>query len=162
MSRSKNKRWFIVAALCSALILTVFVFSLHHEFGYLGPRVVLGAGAGGVGIGIYTGRTPPGWFYSYFVSFEPGMLLWPTTAPSKGGWKGVVIPLWIPFVVTAGFAAVSWRRLRARLPGRCQNCAYDLTGNASGVCPECGTAIQNAEKLNRRNRIDCFRRTHPT
>src|SRR5829696_2264249 len=25
--------------------------------------------------------------------------------------------------------------------GRCPSCAYDLTGNVSGTCPECGTAI---------------------
>jgi len=24
--------------------------------------------------------------------------------------------------------------------GLCRSCGYDLTGNASGVCPECGTA----------------------
>ena len=24
---------------------------------------------------------------------------------------------------------------------RCENCGYDLTGNESGVCPECGTPI---------------------
>ncbi len=26
-------------------------------------------------------------------------------------------------------------------PGRCRNCGYNLTGNTSGVCPECGTAL---------------------
>lgn len=31
-------------------------------------------------------------------------------------------------------------------PGTCRRCAYDLTGNVSGVCPECGTAIQQATK----------------
>ena len=25
--------------------------------------------------------------------------------------------------------------------GYCQNCGYNLTGNVSGVCPECGTPI---------------------
>ena len=30
------------------------------------------------------------------------------------------------------------RRVRA---GRCTRCAYDLTGNTSGVCPECGTPV---------------------
>ena len=25
-------------------------------------------------------------------------------------------------------------------PGHCQKCGYNLTGNVSGVCPECGTA----------------------
>jgi hypothetical protein len=26
-------------------------------------------------------------------------------------------------------------------PERCYKCAYDLTGNESGKCPECGTAV---------------------
>ena len=25
--------------------------------------------------------------------------------------------------------------------GRCARCGYDLTGNVSGACPECGTPI---------------------
>ena len=29
-------------------------------------------------------------------------------------------------------------RLRRLLPHLCDACGYDLTGNASGVCPECG------------------------
>ena len=32
-------------------------------------------------------------------------------------------------------AVKRWKR------GRCVTCGYDLTGNVSGVCPECGTAI---------------------
>ena len=24
------------------------------------------------------------------------------------------------------------------LPGHCRKCSYDLTGNVSGICPECG------------------------
>ena len=31
-----------------------------------------------------------------------------------------------------------WRRCRK---GLCPDCAYDLTGNESGVCPECGKPI---------------------
>lgn len=27
---------------------------------------------------------------------------------------------------------------------RCQGCGYDLTGNTSGVCPECGTRLVSA------------------
>ncbi len=30
------------------------------------------------------------------------------------------------------------RELRRRRPGRCTSCGYDLTGNQSGTCPECG------------------------
>jgi predicted RNA-binding Zn-ribbon protein involved in translation (DUF1610 family) len=32
------------------------------------------------------------------------------------------------------------RRIR-RGPPRCAKCGYNLTGNVSGVCPECGTPI---------------------
>jgi uncharacterized paraquat-inducible protein A len=38
--------------------------------------------------------------------------------------------------------AGQWLRRRDVLKSRglCPACAYDLTGNVSGVCPECGTA----------------------
>jgi hypothetical protein len=32
---------------------------------------------------------------------------------------------------------------RAGNKGICPRCSYDLTGNTSGVCPECGTLIAN-------------------
>ena len=32
-------------------------------------------------------------------------------------------------------------RPRAPRPGHCRNCGYDLTGNLSGICPECGAAV---------------------
>jgi hypothetical protein len=31
------------------------------------------------------------------------------------------------------------RRRRAAITGHCEQCGYDLTGNQSGICPECGT-----------------------
>ena len=30
--------------------------------------------------------------------------------------------------------------------GLCQNCGYDLTGNVSGRCPECGTAVEREDQ----------------
>jgi len=32
-----------------------------------------------------------------------------------------------------------FRRIRRRRRGECERCGYRLTGNTSGVCPECGT-----------------------
>ena len=34
-----------------------------------------------------------------------------------------------------------WMRHLRRRRGRCTTCGYDLTGNVSGVCPECGLAL---------------------
>jgi hypothetical protein len=48
-----------------------------------------------------------------------------------------------PFAVSLAAAAhpiaqrISQRR--AVCGGRCKNCGYDLTGNVTGQCPECGT-----------------------
>ncbi len=62
------------------------------------------------------------------------------------GWRWssctVTIALWPP-VAAAGVAAwILWRLRRERLPvGLCPGCGYDLTGNVSGVCPECGAAV---------------------
>ena len=37
--------------------------------------------------------------------------------------------------------AWQWKQVpRRKREGRCLRCGYDLTGNASGVCPECGEA----------------------
>ena len=36
------------------------------------------------------------------------------------------------------------RQLWTMLPNRCPHCGYDLTANASGVCPECGRAVERS------------------
>ena len=46
--------------------------------------------------------------------------------------------------ITLGTCTAVWntrRHRRGRQKGRCRTCGYDLTGNTSGVCPECGQAI---------------------
>jgi hypothetical protein len=55
----------------------------------------------------------------------------------------------MPYAIAVAFAAtmpsLRWfarqRRLRAEREGGCVHCHYNLTGNVSGVCPECGSAI---------------------
>ncbi len=54
----------------------------------------------------------------------------------------VTLPLWLPLVLVAIPTAFLWWRDRPPKPGRCP-CGYDLTGNVSGTCPECGTALPN-------------------
>jgi len=57
-------------------------------------------------------------------------------------------PLWLPFVIVLIPTALLWHpgirrwyRNRRLGPGHCQECGYNLTGNVSGVCPECGERI---------------------
>lgn len=41
-------------------------------------------------------------------------------------------------VTAAGHWRRRWLRRRLERRGLCRSCGYDLTGNVSGVCPECG------------------------
>ncbi len=54
----------------------------------------------------------------------------------------VEFPLW-PITFALGILSLlAWRSYRnARRTGFCNKCGYDLSGNLSAVCPECGTPI---------------------
>ena len=53
----------------------------------------------------------------------------------------LVIPVWIVLLALLVPTTIAWFKCRCYPPGRCQACGYDLTGNLSGTCPECGTAV---------------------
>jgi hypothetical protein len=55
-----------------------------------------------------------------------------------------VIPIWLLALLVAVPTVRLWRRDRRRRPGHCQRCSYDLTGNTSGICPECGAPAPHA------------------
>ena len=64
--------------------------------------------------------------------------------PYRTTW--IVFPLWLStglltlvgvIPIIRGPVRRRWRRVR----GHCAKCAYDLTGNRSGRCPECGTRV---------------------
>ena len=50
-------------------------------------------------------------------------------------------PLWIMYVMVLAFIGfrVYKKRKLVSLQNPCESCQYDLTGNTSGKCPECGT-----------------------
>ena len=56
----------------------------------------------------------------------------------------ITVPWWLVTPACAAYPAIALiraplrRRRRRRLKGLCLACGYDLTGNVSGRCPECG------------------------
>jgi len=72
-------------------------------------------------------------------------LVWPSyfTTVGKNLWgiRRVSFPLWPLFCVGFVGTALLWRWDQRPPPGHCQSCGYNLTGNTSGVCPECGKKI---------------------
>ncbi len=91
----------------------------------------------------FAGRDPA---YDLVVQWRQSTLVW------KPEWRlfrfhfRIGLPLWIPCVLFSLPTTVLWwlDRRRMRL-GHCQRCGYNLRGNVSGVCPECGSAMPGYE-----------------
>jgi hypothetical protein len=62
-------------------------------------------------------------------------------------YRTLTIRLWPPVLAVAAVTMLLWWLDRRRIPaGHCQNCGYDLTGNVSRRCPECGTPVKREGK----------------
>jgi hypothetical protein len=58
---------------------------------------------------------------------------------SAGMGEPTFISLALGLVIMAGLTVfLFWRERRRYPPGHCQTCGYNLIGNVSGRCPECG------------------------
>jgi len=137
---SARRRWLkrlgvIVCALLLAAIIVSFAVTLQCP----GPHLTLALRTGILYYWTDTGVAPGGvelstrWTYrEWWFDF-----LW-VTIRSGYGW----IPLWVPFCIVLLPTAAAWvRDWRRRPPGHCPACGYDLTGNVSGRCPECGRTV---------------------
>jgi hypothetical protein len=74
---------------------------------------------------------PEGW--------EPPYTRLPAWRSIGPGWE-FTVPTWVVFLVVVVLTVIAFR-LSAVPEGCCLKCGYDLTGNVSGRCPECGGAI---------------------
>jgi hypothetical protein len=61
--------------------------------------------------------------------------------------RGLEVHSWFAIVVF-GVLPLFWTiqrfKFSKRYPTGCIACGYNLTGNASGTCPECGTVVPNS------------------
>ena len=76
----------------------------------------------------------------------PSSVMWlPRSSKNwSSGFSGagsVFVPIWCMLLPVAIPTYILWRRDRPKPEGCCQECGYDLTGNESGVCSECGKPI---------------------
>jgi hypothetical protein len=63
-------------------------------------------------------------------------------APFPWRWWAIqVFPHSLLLLLAAVPTALLWYVDRRFPRGHCRRCGYDLTGNVSGVCPECGEKV---------------------
>lgn len=75
---------------------------------------------------------------------------WPRKSSTRLVQTTLLIPIWIPLLVVGFPTILLWLRGGCPTPGFCPTCGYDLKYNASGRCPECGTAIHTDSMICKR------------
>lgn len=60
---------------------------------------------------------------------------------------GMFLTLLVPYMVARPcFQIFRWKLVRSVVP-LCPSCLYELSGNESGVCPECGSQIDRPKRI---------------
>jgi hypothetical protein len=85
--------------------------------------------------------------YEYDTTFDP----YRTVSTHE---VRVIESVWLPYWLIVSATAILpvtglWKLVASRLRmewNLCATCSYDLTGNTSGTCPECGTALPTPAK----------------
>ena len=123
----------------------------YGKFGWPGARVY----AAGVNFGFGPGKSKSSGLSSR-LAFRLGQpqVDWCSSLPVPPGavmfsfaprWRVEYEFLAVLFGISPLWTLVRWVSvpLLRRHRGLCLACGYSLTGNESGVCPECGTAVEN-------------------
>jgi len=94
----------------------------------------------------YVSRVPTGGM-GYHPDW-PGSWCWQQISFSGSGiWETEIrFPVWALLLLLASYPTIAFirgplRRHRRRKRNECIHCGYNLTGNVSGICPECGEEI---------------------
>ena len=145
--RSQTRRvlkW--TGALLTALLLCTWVYASTHWTGVRYRNWLVWLEGGSLVVMRVSGSPvgPPNWV-NIRCPFEMEVFYWKSgRLLGKTASAELHLPLWIPFVVVAApTALLFWLDRCYRFPpGYCRNCGYDLTGNVSGRCPECGESVK--------------------
>ncbi len=138
---SKRRRMAIssVVVMAVSALLTVVSYSLWHV-GYVGTHWGISVAGGAVAVhhGPIPASFPTG---GVVVAAESSFVILPAIERTSLGSNHIIVPFWLLGFVGALPFAIAWWRHSPRSHGLCVSCLYDLTGNQSGRCPECGAEV---------------------
>ena len=134
---------------CVAAVSLWLGFGRHWGHFVVGP-IMLSCGAGSFNVS--WGDSPNRDTYGAVVSLTGWhfWVAWPSyrvvqvTLPIPATVGILAVPAWMVTLVVAIPTFVLFRFDRRRIPpDHCHKCGYNLTGNVSGRCPECGTPVKD-------------------
>ena len=141
MKRKRRSVKWVGAAAC-ALLLCGWIGTFWSAFGYQAPTVAVNLSVGCFQVSVYpkagNATQTQGWFAAWqpYQAFWLPKLIRGRSKPSRT--THVFVPLWIPLLVVAAATILAFRFDQRFAPGHCQMCDYDLRGDFSAGCPECG------------------------
>lgn len=137
MSRSRKVE--LVARALAVVCLGCLPLSTRAEFGVAFGRNAVGCVAGclsAVRLSTTMPPVPP----EFYLDRYRYRVLWKGSILRGGNFVQVMVPLWVPFILCLTIAVLAHRRASGPKPGTCPKCGYDLAGNVTGKCSECGAA----------------------
>jgi hypothetical protein len=128
--------------LLSGLIGICFIISCFLTRGYMANGALFAFHHGSVSLIFLPGIRHAGWIE--ISGATANYQWWPGMERDKlGSIIGIWVPLWIPFLA-AVLTTILSQLLRSKDKVlRCNTCGYNLTGNTTGICPECGNVQRN-------------------
>lgn len=118
---------------CVVLLIAWPLTGMHSAF-YWGQKTVVGYGSGT--LSLLVPSEPPPAIYGWSHRHDFHLIAVPKITHRMG--TGFVLPIWILLLISAIPTVYLFYGDSRHPPGHCRKCGYDLTGNVSGVCPECG------------------------
>jgi hypothetical protein len=141
----------LLASVASGALLACWFVSFSWRIDLYGGRWLVRLEKGALGLRQLYGSAPLGCEWQPSVSPDP--TCWHPRFETVGLDSAVfvkwwlVIPFWVPVLVSSVATVILFRGVRRKQrKGSCRSCGYDLTGNMSGVCPECGTPIADGRR----------------
>ncbi len=146
-------KWFGVAVCVAVLLMSTVSVFVGVGYGHRAFEALVMAGIVDAERGSFRLDANGGFQTFEFMIIRSDWSLWapvveyfslPSIRPG-----GIHLPLGVPLLLTAVATAILFRRDHCASPpaGHCRVCGYDLTGNESGFCSECGTKIEADQRI---------------
>ena len=140
--------WLATASVTLAWVVSSRLALIHDCSSFW---LMIGAGRilVGVGPGMWWGNAGLIWRVQPDFGF-----VWPSIWQLSPNHVSIEVPFWVPFLVLV-CSLLLLRRASKRecIVEICDRCEYQLTGNRSGICPECGNTIPSDQYERIRNAV---------